>query len=62
METVHIRAKECPENVIEVDVKNAGVMVERGTWELVEEAEGESDNGSRNTGRRNRATRANPAT
>jgi hypothetical protein len=57
METVHIRAKECHANVIEVDEKSAQVMIDRGTWELVEE-EG-TDNGRRNTGRRGRTAGSN---
>lgn len=59
METVQIRAIECPENVIEVDEKSAGVMIDRGTWELVTEEEEVPSNGRRNTGRRNRASGPN---
>jgi len=55
--TIKIRALECPENVIDVDEKSAGVMIARGTWELVDE-EGETG-GSRNAGRRNRTPRSN---
>jgi len=60
-ETVKIRALECPDNVIEVDEKSAGVMIARGTWELVADDEEENSGGRSNAGRRNRTTRSNPS-